>query len=92
MRRRKRKVEPIVIKPRRPDPFLAQQERELERMRQLCLRRYDDLAPSIREALRDSLFDMHILMRGNLNVDKVVGRIKAVRSLSEARRFNQDFC
>lgn len=92
MRRRRRKVEPIIVKPRRPDPFLAQQERELERMRKQCLRRYDDLAPSIREALRDCLFDVHILIRGNLNVEKVVGRIKGIRSIADARRFNQDFC
>lgn len=92
MRRRRRRSEPIIVKPRRPDPFLEQETRKLERLRKSCLRRYDDLAPQIRAALRDCPFDVHVLIRGNLNVDKVVGRIKAIRSLPDAHRFNQDFC
>lgn len=92
MRRRRRKVEPIVVKPSRPDPFAEYEAREIQRMRERCLRRYDGLPQPIRDALRECLFDVHILIHGNLNVEKVVGRIQAIKSISDAQRFNHDFC
>ena len=52
---------------------------------------YDRLPAPIRQALRESPFDLHIGMRLNRDMDcsALVARIRAVASLAEAEEFNR---
>lgn len=88
MRRRRK---PAFYVPPRPAEPLDFEAAELARARHKLIRRFDDLAPAIREALRQCPFDIHIGLKGNLNAETMVARIKAIRSEGDAIRFNDEF-
>lgn len=89
MRRRRKPV--LYIQPRAPEPTDDFEARELERSRRQHMGRFDDLAPEIRKALQDCPFDVHVGLKGNLNVETMVARIKAIRTMNDAVTFNQEF-
>jgi hypothetical protein len=85
---RRRRAKPALYKkpskPELPDP-------ETQAVRQRYMTRYDGLAPEIRAALQACPWDIHIGLRGNLNIEAVVGRIKAIKTMDDALKFNQEF-
>lgn len=65
---------------------------EVQRARVDCVRKFDALPAPLREALRECPFDVHILRPAeHMILDKVVARIKAIRSVHEAMEFMADF-
>jgi hypothetical protein len=88
MRRRRPRKPALLVRtrpPEAPDP-------ETQRQRETFMQRYDGLPTEIRQALSECLFDIHIGVRNrHWNVEAVVKRIGAIRTMHEAQEFNREF-
>ena len=89
MRRRRGQRKPALHTVSKPTPPADPYD---QRMRERFMHRFDDLPASIRAALRECPFDVHIGMKNrHWNVEAVVARLQAIRSVEDAATFNQEF-
>ena len=87
-RRRRARKAVLFTPPKAPEP----PDLDLQKARNAYMARYDDLPPSIRNALSACPFDLHIGMRNrHWNEEAMVARIAAVGSQSDAIAFNDEF-